>query len=206
MQGVREKAGGLMQLGVSTSYKLRVQRNQAPNNQWFEQDLTETVSQEPNRWYQAVQFSIPVDDAIKKMFDEAPIGGDFDIRIIASYNYSDPKIPDVQKYYPPTPIVFVPNPIIPNLVVTSPINKDTSISGFSLLDYITTDSPGALSFSIAGYGGPNFGGIRLNATINSDGYVNFSGEGYEDIIVNQAASGIYAAASVMILLVVSAPP
>ena len=106
MQGVREKAGGLMQLGVSTSYKLRVQRNQAPNNQWVEQDLTETVNQEPNRWYQAVQFSIPVDDAIKKMFDEAPVGGDFDIRIIAKYDY--PGLPSYEKSYPPTPIVFVP--------------------------------------------------------------------------------------------------
>jgi hypothetical protein len=205
MESVREKAGGLMQLvSVSTSYKLRVQRNQAPNNQWVEQDLTETVSQEWNGWPQPLQISIPVDDAIKEAFDEAEPGDKFNIQIRALYDYSN--IPDVQKYYPPTPIVFVPIPRIPNLVVTSPINKDTSISGFSLLDYITTDSPGALSFSIAGYGGPNFGGIRLNATINSDGYVNFSREGYEDIIVNQAASGIYAAASVMILLVVSAPP
>ena len=205
MERVREKAGGLMQLvSVSTSYKLRVQRNQAPNNQWVEQDLTETVSQEWNGWPQPLQISIPVDDAIKEAFDEAEPGDKFNIQIRALYDYSN--IPDVQKYYPPTPIVFVPIPRIPNLVVTSPINKDTSISGFSLLDYITTDSPGALSFSIAGYGGPNFGGIRLNATINSDGYVNFSREGYEDIIVNQAASGIYAAASVMILLVVSAPP
>jgi hypothetical protein len=204
MERVREKAGGLMQLGVSTSYKLRVQRNQAPNNQWVEQDIfLQDLNIQGDLGY---AVSIPVNDAIKKMFDEAPIGGDFDIRIIASYNYSNPEIPDVQKYYPPIPYNFVPIPRIPNLVVTSPINKDTSISGFSLLDYITTDSPGALSFSIAGYGGPNFGGIRLNATINSDGYVNFSREGYEDIIVNQAASGVYAAASVMILLVVSAPP
>jgi hypothetical protein len=110
MQGVREKGGGLMQLvSVSTSYKLRVQRN----HQWVEQDiflqdLTETVSQEWNGWPQPQQISIPVNDAIKEAFDTAEPGDTFHISIVASYNYSDPKIPDVQKYYPPTPIVFVP--------------------------------------------------------------------------------------------------
>jgi len=90
---------------VSISYKLRVQRNQAPNNQWVEQDLTETVNQGLTRERPSL-FSIPVNDAIKKMFDEAPIGGDFDIRIIAKYDYPD--FPIYEKSYPPTPIVFVP--------------------------------------------------------------------------------------------------
>jgi len=109
MESVREKGGGLMQLvSVSTSYKLRVQRNQAPNNQWVEQDLTETVSQEWNGWPQPQQISIPVNDAIKEAFDTAEPGNIFHISIVASYNYSDPKIPDVQKYYPLIPIVFVP--------------------------------------------------------------------------------------------------
>jgi len=206
MESVREKGGDIIQLGVSTSYKLRVQRNQPPRlTPWVEQDIfLQDLNIQGDLGY---AFSIPVNDAIKEAFDTAEPGDIFHISIVAKYEYPElPIIPSYEKYYPPIPYNFVPIPRIPNLVVTSPINKDTSISGFSLLDYITTDSPGALSFSIAGYDGPNFGGIRLNATINSDGYVNFSREGYEDIIVNQAASGVYAAASVMILLVVSAPP
>ena len=80
MESVREKGGGLIQLGVSTSYKLRVRRNQAPNNQWVEQDLTETVNQEWNGCPQPLQISIPVDDAIKEMFDTAQPGGDFEVQ------------------------------------------------------------------------------------------------------------------------------
>ena len=207
MESVREKAGGLMQLSVSTSYKLRVQQNQAPNNQWVEQDLTEIVNQKWNGWPEPLQNSIPVNDTIRELFNQALPGDRFNILIRALHDYSNPDIPTVEKSYPDTPVVFFPKPKIPNLVVTSPVNKDTSMSGFSLLDYITTNSPGALSFSIltGGYDGPNF---APGIAIDSNGYVTIYTEGTNTIIVNQAASpnGEYSAATASTQLIVSVPP
>ena len=51
-------------------------------------------------------ISIQVNDAIKKMFDEAPIGGDFDIRIVVKYDYQG--LPSYEKSYPESPYVFAP--------------------------------------------------------------------------------------------------
>jgi hypothetical protein len=199
MQGVHEKGGGLMQL-VSVSYKLNVVPHSMGMEIGFFQDLNIQGDL-------GDAVSIQVNDAIKEAFDTAELGDIFHISIVASYNYSNSNIPYFQKYFPLIPFDYVPNPKIPNLLVTSPINKDTSISGFLLQEYITTDSPGALSFSIPppSYDDPNFGGVRLNATINSNGYVNFSGEGYTNILVTQAASGEYSAATASTLLIVSAP-
>ena len=218
----------------------RVQRNQAPNNQWFEHDVSvsyklkvvqqsrmaawgnvgmeigfyqeleipEIVNQEWNGWTQPLQISIKVNDAIKEAFDTAELGDIFHISIVASYNYSNSNIPYYQYIFPINPFDYVPKPITPNLVFTSPINKDTSVSGFSLLDYIITrDSPGALSFSVfisGGYDQPNLGpGIE----VNSNGYVTIYGEGTNTIIVNQAASADkkYAATTTSTQIVVSAP-
>ena len=204
MQGVREKAGGLMQL-VSVSYKLLVTPDTSNHviQDPLEQDLEiQDLQIEPV----PVLFSIQVNDAIKEMFDTAQPGEIFHISIVASYNYSNSNsnIPYVQKSYPDIPIDFVPNPIIPNLLVTSPINKDTSISGFSLQEYITTDSPGALSYSIltGGYDDLNF---APGIAIDSNGYVTIYAEGTNTITVNQAASGEYSAATASTLLIVSAP-
>ena len=153
--------------------------------------------------------SIQLNDAIKEMLDAAAPGDSFDVKVVVKYDYpSYTGLQSYEKSYPDTPYVYVPKPKTPNLVFTSPINKDTSVSGFSLLDYIITrDSPGALSFSVfisGGYDQPNFGpGIA----INSNGYVTIYGEGTNTIIVNQAASADkkYAATTTSTLLIVSAP-
>lgn len=204
MQGVHEKAGGLMQL-VSVSYKLLVTPD--TSNHVIQDPLEQVLEIEDLQIEPVpVLFSIQVNDAIKEMFDTAQPGEIFHISIVASYNYSNSNsnIPYVQKSYPDIPIDFVPNPIIPNLLVTSPINKDTSISGFSLQEYITTDSPGALSYSIltGGYDDQNF---APGIAIDSNGYVTIYAEGTNTITVNQAASGEYSAATASTLLIVSAP-
>jgi hypothetical protein len=151
--------------------------------------------------------SIQVNDAIKEAFDTAELGDIFHISIVASYNYSNSNIPYFQRYFPLIPFDYVPNPKIPNLLVTSPINKDTSISGFSLQEYITTDSPGALSYSIltGGYDDPNF---APGIAIDSNGYVTIYAEGTNTILVTQSASvdKVYATATASTLLIVSAPP
>ena len=148
--------------------------------------------------------TIHLNATIKEMFDTAQPGDRFDVQIVGKYEY--PGLPSYEKSYPDTPYVYVPKPITPNLVVTSPINKDTSVSGFSLLDYITTDSPGALSFSVAppSYDEPNF---APGIAIDSNGYVTIYVEGTTNILVTQAASadGVYAPATASIELVVSVP-
>lgn len=199
----------MMQL-VSVSYKLLVTPDtsnhviQDPLEQVLE--IPEIVNQEWNGWTQPLQISIQVNDAIKEMFDTAQPGDGFNASIITTYDYD---LADIRKPISTASVSnFVPKPITPNLVFTSPINKDTSVSGFSLLDYIITrDSPGALSFSVfisGGYDQPNFGpGIA----INSNGYVTIYGEGTNTIIVNQAASADkkYAATTTSTQIVVSAP-
>jgi hypothetical protein len=111
-------AGGLMQ--IELSYKLQVMRRRPAivmstpisGGQFVssleEQDLTETVNQEPNRWYQAVQFSIPVNNAIKKMFDDAGPEDEFDYQIVVKYEYPGLQIPSYVKSYPESPVVFAP--------------------------------------------------------------------------------------------------
>ena len=201
MQGVHEKAGGLMQL-VSVSYKLLVTSD--TSNHVIHDPLEQDLEIQDLQIQEPILFSIQLNDAIKEEFDTAQPGEIFHISIVASYNYSNSNIPYVQKSYPDIPIDFVPNPKIPNLLVTSPINKDTSISGFSLQEYITTDSPGALSYSIltGGYDDPNF---APGIAIDSNGYVTIYAEGTNTITVNQAASGEYSAATASTLLIVSAP-
>jgi len=163
---------------------------------FFEQELT-NVAYGTN--------IIQLNDTIKEMFDTAQPGDSFDVKIVVKCDY--PGLPSYEKSYPESPYVYFPKPKIPNLVVTSPINKDTSISGFSLLDYITTYSPGALSFSIltGGYDGPNF---APGIAVDSNGYVTIYTEGTNTIIVEQAAStnGEYSAATASTQLIVSAPP
>jgi hypothetical protein len=199
MQGVHEKAGGLMQL-VSVSYKLNVVPHRIGVEIGFLQDLNIQGDL-------GDAVSIQVNDAIKEAFDTAELGDIFHISIVASYNYSNSNIPYFQKYFPIIPFDYVPNPKIPNLLVTSPINKDTSISGFSLQEYITTDSPGALSYSIltGGYDDPNF---APGIAIDSNGYVTIYAEGTNTILVTQSASvdKVYATATASTLLIVSAPP
>jgi len=92
---------------VSISYKLQVMSKPISGGQFVpslaEQELT--IQGAWGDWREDT-ISIPINDAIKKMFDEAPIGGDFDIRIVVKYDY--PGLPSYEKSYPPTPIVFVP--------------------------------------------------------------------------------------------------
>ena len=77
-------------------------------------------------------------------------------------------------------------------------NKSTTDSPFSLLDFVTTNSTGVLSYqsSLVGV-----------ATVNSSGLVTIVGAGTTTITVNLAASanGQFAAASVTRQLVVSPP-
>ena len=121
-------AGGLMQL-VSVSYKLLVTSD--TSNHVIHDPLEQDLEIQDLQIQEPILFSIQLHDAIKEEFDTAQPGEIFHISIVASYNYSNSNIPYVQKSYPDIPIDFVPNPKIPNLLVTSPINKDTSISGFS---------------------------------------------------------------------------
>jgi hypothetical protein len=205
MERVREKAGDLMQIGVSTSYILRIRPGVA--QVWsVEQDL-EIQSIDLDKSSPKL-MSIQLNDTIKEMFDTAQPEDSFDVKVVVKYYYpSYTGLPSYEKSYPESPYVYFPKPKIPNLVVTSPINKDTSISGFSLLDYITTSSPGALSFSILteGYNGPNF---APGIAVDSNGYVTIYTEGTNTIIVEQAAStnGEYSADTESTQLVVSAPP
>jgi len=205
MERVREKAGVLMQLGVSTSYKLMVRPGET--QVWSVEQELEIQSIDLDKSSPKL-MSIQLNDTIKEMFDTAQPGDSFDVKVVFKYYYpSYTGLPSYEKSYPESPYVYFPKPKIPNLVVTSPINKDTSISGFSLLDYITTSSPGALSFSILteGYNGPNF---APGIAIDSNGYVTIYVESTNTIIVNQAASsnGEYSAATASTQLIVSAPP
>jgi hypothetical protein len=187
----------------SVSYKLKVTRvlenigiGGGPLT-FFEQELTNVTP--------GMNTHI-VNNNIKNMLDQAAPGDRFHGWILATYEHGDSG-ESYEISYPNTPYVYVPKLIIPNLVVTSPINKDTSVSSFSLIDYITTDSPGALSFSVAppSYDEPNF---APGIAIDSNGYVTIYVEGTTNILVTQAASadGVYAPATASIELVVSAPP
>ncbi len=107
MESVREKAGGMMQLSVSTSYKLRVQQNQGPNNPWFEQNLTRHLP--PGTIDALFPLSIQVDDTIGELFNQALPGDKFNCQIVVKRDYPDlPSLPSYEKSYPDTPYVYAP--------------------------------------------------------------------------------------------------
>ena len=100
---------------IELSYKLQVMRRPISGGQFVrwgqlvrpleEQDLTEIVTQGLTMERPSL-FSIPVNNAIKKMFDDAGPEDEFDCQIVVKYDY--PGLPSYEKSYPPTPIVFVP--------------------------------------------------------------------------------------------------
>ena len=113
MQGVHEKAGGLMQLNFS--YKLQVMRRRpvfiSLPGAFIEQDLTGIVTQ---RWGAGVgevliPFSIQLNDTIKEMFDTAQPGDSFDVKVVVKCDYPGyTGLPSYEKSYPESPYVYIP--------------------------------------------------------------------------------------------------
>ena len=99
-------------LSVSTSYILRfipiIKVRSGETQVWsVEQDLTGIVTQGWSGGRPSL-FSIPVNDAIKKMFDDAGSEDKFDCQIVVKCDYPGLPIPSYEKSYPDTPYVFEP--------------------------------------------------------------------------------------------------
>ena len=129
-------------------------------------------------------------------FNTNPAGTIFTPSIVTSYG-SDDLGNAVSAVSTPSVVAnFVAKKITPMLSLAAFTNKSTTDSPFSLSDFVTKNSTGVLSYSSSA---PSV------ATVNSSGLVTIVGAGTTTITVNLAASsdGLYAAASVTRLLVVS---
>ena len=143
---------------------------------------------------------VKIDSNITNAFSTEPVGTIFTPSIVVDYGnnltIATSPAPSFDAPY------FVPRKITPTITLASTFNKLSTDSAFSLSDFITTPSPGVLSYSSSD---------TSVAEVDSSGQVTLKGvEGTTTISVTQAASndGIYTASSAAVstTIVVSTPP
>jgi surface protein len=142
--------------------------------------------------------SVKIDSNFVNEFNNAPEGTIFTPSIVVNYENNVTITTSPATGVPN----FVPRKITPTITLASAFNKLTTDSAFYLLDFITTPSPGVLSYSSSD---------TSVAEVNSSGQVTLKGVvGTTTISVTQAASndGRYNASSAAVstTIVVSLPP
>jgi surface protein len=143
--------------------------------------------------------SVKIDPSFVGAFNTEPMGTIFTPSVVVNYENN------VTIATPPTSNVqnFVPRKITPTLsLASSTLNKFSTDSAFSFSAFVTTNSPGVLSYSSSD---------TNVAEVDSSGQVTIKGVvGNATISVTQAASNdgrhTAAAAALSTQLVVSAPP
>ena len=139
--------------------------------------------------------SVKIDSTFVGAFNTEPAGTIFTPSIVINYG-NDLTISTSPASGVPN---FVPRKITPTISLASTLNKLPTDSAFYLSDFITTDSPGSLSYSSSD---------TSVAEVDSSGQVTIKGVvGTTTISVTQAASndGRYIAAAVSTQVVVSVP-
>ena len=140
--------------------------------------------------------SVKIDSTFVAAFNTEPAGTIFTPSIVINYG-NDLTISTSPAFGVPN---FVPRKITPTLSLASTFSKLTTDSAFYLSDFITTPSPGVLSYSSSD---TSVAEVDLWGQVTIKGVV-----GTATISVTQAASndGRYIAAAVSTQVVVSAPP